>query len=806
MFANPIVAMTIRLICSALLGGAMCCAASAQASAGASARVLRAVSGLPLHFEPNRGQVHPSIRYVAQTPQHRVLLTSDTASIALASSDPKRKSGLRLRWVGADPWASVTGEQPMAGSSHYFAGSSTHTDIPHHARVRFHRIYPGIDLVYYGNPRQLEFDLVVAAGVDPSIVRFAIDGARSETIEASGDLVMETAAGPVRQSRPHVYQDAGGQRVTVDSRYVRRDDGHFGIALGAYDKAESLVIDPVISYADHIGGHGNGAAIAVDSDGNAYVTGWIDQASGGGDFPVISAYDRSIGRSDIDVFVQKYNATGTALIYSTYLGGSKGVDKGVAIAVDRAGNAYIAGTTTSTDFPVTTAPYQTAMSNGGGFVAKLGPSGNALVYSTYVRHATPTSIALDSGNNAYVAGAAASGFVTTGGALQPTSRSLSQTNGFVLKLNPTGATATYATFLGGSGADRINGIAVDPYGHAYVTGGTTSTDFPVLNAWRSSSGGANDAFVAKLVPAGNALAYSTYLGGSQDDYANAIAVDGRGSAYVTGATASFDFPIRNPFQPVKGGGGTLSPIDNAFVTKLTPAGNDLVYSSFLGGDGCLDAQGIAHCLFYARPVDTGTSIAVDAKGHAYVGGGTTSILFPRIDSHGGPIASNGAAGFVAKVSVGGAALLYSTLLGGEAGDSYDYVMGLALDPAGNLYGVTNYSAFPTTSTTAATTGNVVFKLAAASKSVTLATSVNPMFAGDNVVLTANISARSDTALVSFFDGSTEIGIEFAPFGTATISRQLKAGIHALTAVYRDGSDEAESDTVYQVVNPSSVCR
>ena len=773
--------------------------------------LLRTFSDLPLSFEANEGQADPAVRFLSRGLGYTMYFTPEAAIISLSGTvnDPGKSAAaaghgtaIRMRWVGANAAAQTEGEDVLAGTSNYFVGKQVLTDIAQYARIRMKAVYPGIDLVYYGNRRNLEFDFILAPGADPAQIRLAFDGAEQVTLTAMGDLVLRTSLGEVIQRRPQLYQESRGEREFVEGHYVRGKNQQYGIHVAAYDKTRPLIIDPVLVYGNHVGGTGVAKGIAVDNAGNAYVTGYVWQQTGF-TFPLVNAYDTTIGHADEDAFVQKYNPSGTALIYSTYLGGSRGNDAGIAIAIDGGGNAYVTGTTTGNDFPATASPYQAPVSTGGAFIAKLGPAGNSLLYSTYLLNVKPTAIAVDGGGNAYLTGSATSAFTTTPGAFQATTRSPASTNGFVFKLNPAGTAPVFSTFLGGSGTDQVNGMALDAAGNVYLAGITTSTDFPVANALRFNSAGGKEAFVTKLNAAGNGLVYSTYLGGAQDDYANAVAVDAFGSAYITGTTSSFDFPTRNAFQPTKAGARTPSVIDNAFITKLTPAGNDLVYSSFLGGESCLDANGIAQCLFYTRPVDYGSSIAVDAQGHAIFGGSTSSILFPRVDSDQGPVAGNGVAGFVAKVSVSGGALLYSALFGGEGDGSS--VLGIGLDGAGNAYGVTNYSAFPTTATMPATTGTIVFKLANATTSLALASSVNPAVSGQTVTLSVAVGGGSSAGLVTFLNGSSTIGSAFPQNGTATLTANLPVGVRRLTAIYRDGSSEAESNLLYQVVNPLNVC-
>jgi hypothetical protein len=376
-------------------------------------------------------------------------------------------------------------------------------------------------------------------------------------------------------------------------------------------------------YSTYLGGsnYDGGYGIAVDSSGNAYVTGDTNSAN----FPTMNALQANSGGTS-DAFVAKLNATGSALVYSTYLGGSS-ADYGFSVAVDSSGNAYVTGATQSKNFP-TVNPIQAGNpGNSAAFVAKLNATGSALVYSTYLGGASSdqgSGIAVDSSGNAYVTGFTQSTSFPTVNAIQASLGASGATNAFVSKLNAAGSALVYSTYLGGSNSDGGYGIAVDSSGNAYVTGDTNSANFPTMNALQANSGGASDAFVAKLDATGSALLYSTYLGGSGSDGASGIAVDSSGDAYVTGGTGSSNFPTVSPFQPTNQG------IANVFLSELNSTGSALIYSTYLGGSGSDGASGIA----------------VDPSGNAYVTGSTQSINFPTVD----PIQANISAGFVAKIS------------------------------------------------------------------------------------------------------------------------------------------------------------
>jgi hypothetical protein len=674
---------------------------------------------LPLSFEENRGQADARVKFLSRGRGYGLFLTSNEAVLELRKSSvvsgqlsvgtqqnfpiENRQSkienqAVRLRLEGAKPDAEVIGRDELPGKVNYFIGNDPkkwRTNVPTYARVRYHNVYPGVDLEYYGNQGgQLEYDFIVAPGADPAAITLQVGAVRKPPfrIDTRGDLVIPGRGCEIRFHKPSVYQpDTASSLITrhsslVQGRFVLDAQNHIHFALGPYDHTKPLVIDPVLSYSTYLGGSrgDSGNAIAVDSSGSAYVIG----QTGSMDFPTTNPFQASLNGIG-NAFVSKLNTTGTGLVYSTYLGGSGG-DSGFGIAVDSTGNAYVGGITGSTDFP-TVNPFQAnnkSPVNGTGFVSKLNPSGSALVYSTYLGGSggndgdAVRGVAVDASGEALVVGSAFSTDFPTVNPLQASNKSPVNGNGFVTKLNVTGSALIYSTYLGGSGGDSVFGIALDPSGNAYLTGLTESADFPTANPLQATLNGPANAFVAELNPAGSALVYSTFLGGSGSDLGNAIAVDSSGSAYVTGSTGSTNFPTVNPLQATNKGAPPLS--QNAFVSKLNPGGGALVYSTYLGGSVS----------------DAALGIAVDASGNAYVAGNTSSKDFPTFN----PVqATNKSAGwegfaattaFVAQLNAGGSALVYSTYLGGSFPDQANAI---AVDTSGNAYvtGQTLSFDFPT---------------------------------------------------------------------------------------------------------------
>ncbi len=665
---------------------------------------------IPLSFE-----AHDDARFIARGAGYSIRLGANEAIMRLRVEDrgspsPSRRSArsipqssvLRMKLLNADRAAHAEALEPLAGKINYLLGADPRAwrvNLPTYARVRYASVYPGIDLVYYGNQRQLEYDFVVAPGADPRAIGLGFEGAERVEVDAQGDLVLRTAGGEVRQHKPVIYQEVNGERKEIAGGYVIAGVSRVCFQIGDYDASRPLVIDPVLVYSTYLGGSSGGGRdpltdilgdfgsdIAVDASGAAYVTGFTFAS----DFPTERPVQGSNGGGNCDggncpdIFVAKLNAAGNALVYATYLGGD-GVDTGGSIAVDGAGAAYVTGTTLSQNFP----PNRDVMKLLDAIVVKLSADGSRLVY-TYL--------------------------------------------------------------LGGKGIDVGTGIAVDASGAAYITGSTFpasgANDFPLVKPLQGAPGGGvctsngeslpcPDAFVSKLNPEGSALVYSTYLGGNRFELGGGIAVDAAGAAYVTGTTASSNFPTRNAAQHSLASSGCSDPqfCFDAFVTKIAADGSATVYSTYLGGGNgsakklleepfaiteqggatespAAKAKGFIAAGFGAaqqapQPIEISHGIAVDATGNAWVTGTTTSRDFPLRN----PLRTTnpGAIAFVSKLDPAGA-LSFSTFLGGAtAENSFNLLFSLlsfvglgyssnniAVDMAGNAYvtGMTHSSDFP----------------------------------------------------------------------------------------------------------------
>ena len=657
----------------------------ATSASGTQVQVTETYGRLPLYFEANRGQTDPQVKFISRGDRYVLFLTSPEAVLAFNTPTGRPAEGnqivLRMRFVGANSEPRVSGLEELPGKANYFIGNDPakwRPNVPTYAKVRYEGIYPGIDLIYHSNRRQLEYDFVLRSGVNPNTIVLGFEGADRLEVNAQGDLVLHTAAGAVSQRKPVIYQEHDGIRKEIPGGYVLTDKQQVGVRVAAYNTSQPLVIDPILFYSTFLGGRGDdtGLRVAVDVAGNAYVTGFTTSI----DFPAPPGTLQTTFGGAGDAFVTKLNPTGSGIVYSAYLGGSA-EENGRGIAVDAAGNAYVTGFTTSIDFPTTRGAFQTTFAGvEDAFVTKLDPTGSALVYSTSLGGGAfdeGTAIVVDAAGNAYVTGLTGStNFPTTPGAFQTTFAGGSF-DAFVTKLNPTGSALVYSTFFGGCGFDRGFGIAVDAAGNAYVTGLTDSSNLPTTaEAFQTTIGGSSDAFITKLDPTGSRVVYSTYLGGSGQEEGLGIAVNTAGNAYVTGRTGSTNFPTTSrAFQT------TISGSDDAFVTKIAPTGSALVYSTYLGGSA----------------FDRGFGIAVDAAGNAYVTGETLSSDFPTTPEALQTTFAGVEDAFVTKLDRTGSRVVYSTYLGGSG---YDLGAAVTVDalPNPNAYvtGLTGSADFPTT--------------------------------------------------------------------------------------------------------------
>lgn len=785
----------------ALLGGAAGARSTPSAGGdtgdGRAEQIASLLSNLPLSFEENRGLASRPVEFLSRGPGYALFLAPSEAVLALpqqavgsspAAGPSRINSLLRMQLAGGNAKARMSGEELQVGRSNYLVGrdrSRWQTGISQWGRVRASEVYPGVDLIYYGRGRQIEYDFEVSPGADPKRIAMDFVGAEAVTLDSSsGDAVVQVAGGgELRLQKPVLYQVASGRREPVEGAF-RICGRRITFDVGRYDQNRLLVIDPVLAYSTLVGGGNDdyGMGIAVDKESNSYVTGYTasyfrpqdDQPAAIGATPgyprvpelrafptqnpiqvdpdpVVFGLDLDVDSttpptpfvmSYYDAFVFKIDPSGQRLIYSTYLGGRDhpsgvGDDYGTAIAVDPDGNAYVTGLTHSLSFP-TERPIQSSNAFNGGdyrdaFISKLNTAGNSLIYSTYFGGSgmdVGRAIAVDANGNCVVTGLTTSTNLPVFRAFQPALRG--GRDQFVVNINALGSAYNYSTYLGGSsdeggfapdfglnpyithvpsatiiasgavfpgarldinsqrlGPDYGAGVAVDNQGYAYVTGATTSADFPIVGAVvQPAIGGSEDAFVARIDPFGQIQpgtgGFSTFLGGSGNDGGRAIVVDAAGRVVVAGYTASTNFPTALPLQAANGGAM------DAFVARLDPAGTALTYSSYLGGSGD----------------DVAFGVGVDFASNIFVTGYTRSANFPtrfalQTSLRPGVVTQDA---FLTKIKANASEMEYSTFLGGA---QTDIATAIAINSIGTAFltgltyeffdaGFSGISTFPTT--------------------------------------------------------------------------------------------------------------
>jgi hypothetical protein len=707
--------MRLQTLAWGILAAAAATSAAAQlAAVQAPVHVRRAEYGrLPLTFEMNQGQIASQVKFLSRGSGYTAFLTTGGMVLSLRAGavvaapgpvnpHPGGSATVQFTLLGATRNSTVAGEDSQPGRVNYFFGNDPakwHTNVPTYGRVRYKNVYPGIDLLYYGNHRQLEYDFEVQPGSDPGRIQFEIRGARQIKLGPEGNLVLRLGNGEIHFQSPIVYQESKGQRTPVGGAYVMTDPTHIAFQVAHYDSSKPLVIDPVLVYSTYLGGDGTDQAtgIAVDSSGSVYVAGYTDSV----DFPLTTL--GTVAKNANHVFVAKLDPAGANLIYADYIGGN-GEDYGVALVLDSANELYVTGSTESSNFPVVKAYQSQQPGPYAGFLAKVSADGSSLLYSTYLGGNTfdqPASIAIDGFGQVHVAGYTESQNFPVANAYQSTVSAnqggIYGDYGFLTKFSADGSSLIYSTYLAGNSnvaQDCSNGpcwpapdsaistLALDANGNAYVAGTTNTYNFPVTpGAFLPGDSTQQDAsvgFVSKFTSAGS-LSYSTYFyasSGSPLGAISAIAVDGSGSAYITGAAESDGtFPITSTSicDPAVYGYGC----SYAFVSKFDPAGSTLLYSTFLGPNN------------YAN----GQALVLDAAGDAYVLGATSSPLFQT---------NNAIEAYVSKADLllveidpGATTQLFSTYLGGSGSD---IPVGMALDAADNIYmaGSTDSSDFPVT--------------------------------------------------------------------------------------------------------------
>ena len=717
----------------------------------------------------NEGQTDDAVDFLARGSGYAVFLTDADAVLALKGADGAGHT-VRLDVLGTNPEPAARGDQPLASRTNYLVGNSEQwrTDVVNYGAVTYESVYDGIDLRYYGNQRQLEYDFIVEAGADADSIRLSFQGVLEAEIADNGDLLLtlNEQGEQIAFMAPVTYQEGLDGREAVESHYAIHADGTIGFVVGDYDESRTLVIDPTLSYVAFLGGTGYDTAegIAVDSSGNAYITGW----TGSTDFPTtVGALDQSYNGGSYDIYVAKLSATGNSLVYATFIGGS-GNEVGNAVAVDNSGNVYIAGQSTSADLPTVGAYQGTLRGTGDAVLIKLNSSGNALLYSTYFGGTSATGgevaydLALDVAGTVYLAGQAYSSDMPLKNAYDST---LGGTyDAFVAKfdLMQTGVNSLlYSSLFGGSGAEYANTIAVDSSGNFSIGGQTDSTDLTTVQAYQSGYAGGVDGFVTRFNSSGNAVTYSTYLGGAtSSDWVEAIAVDAAGALYVGGKTAAA-FPTTAGAYDTTFNAGSA----DGFVVKIDPTQSgaaSAVYSTYLGGIG----------------FDYVIGIDVDASGNAYLGGFTGSAGFPTTadGADRGMTGSND--GFFAVLNASGTGLTYSTFLGGTGQDrvlDVDWNAAVGSAYVAGFVGATDGPTAPTTTHFGPEGGNDAFVARFTFNQTPIATA-NNYTTSEGVAVAGNV-----------ITDNTGAGVDSDPDGDPLTASILVGPLHGTISLAANGA-------------------
>jgi len=774
---------------------------------------------VPLMFEAYQGQTHSQVKYLSHGSGYSVFLTAGGMVLALRTSEMdsvtdasavpvrdriasrvfpvrqlerasrKGESVLTIDLVGAAADPVIVGEEPLSTKVNYFIGkdpSKWRRNVPTYSKIRYRNVYPGIDLVYYGNNERVEYDFDLAPGANATQIQFEVKGADALNVDSAGNLVLTKGAGELRFQAPIVYQESDGRRARVLGGYVVRDTTHVGFAVGDYDTTKPLVIDPVLVYSSFLGGssYDYSGGVAVDSTGDAYVVGITDSPG----FPLASIGPYTSTQSPM--FLAKFDPTGSSLLFADYFGGSSGGDEAYAVALDSAGNAYVTGDATSSDFPVVNAYQPTLAGSQDAFLVKFSADGSSIMYSTYLGGSAltyigttsqfGTGVAVDPAGEAVIAGVTmATDFPTTNAyqsSVSPDEFGNWGLYGFLTKFSADGASLVYSTYLAGSTLSasspcagcfpdsEIWGVATDVSGNAYVTGFTITTDFPVTSGAFATTSPATPlsavGFVSKFTGSG-AIAYSTYLGGQSFSLLSAIAVDASESAYVTGSDSAGDnFPIvtTSICDP------SVSACNGAVIAKLDPTGATLVYSTFLGTSNNMNGQGIQ----------------VDANGDAFIVGSDVGFdLANPIEEFAGGAGNV----VVAEIDPSASTVLMATFLGGQV---WDAPSDLALDSNGAVYvtGETASFDFPATQS--------AFQTMLTGQTNTFISKIDPNTNGPAVAM----------APYSLQFGSENIGSTSAP--QTTVLRNM--GSAALTISGKTvGPDFAETDDCGLTVAAASLC-
>lgn len=636
---------------------------------------------LPAIFEENQGQFEQTVKYLTRGSGYTVFMTTNSVAFSLKDGNKTAPLHYQLAFLGSNTSPVIRGRKRAQTQLNYLKGQDSArwvTGAAAYHEVSYQELYPGVDLLFYGNgQRGIEYDFVLKPRADISQIQLEYTGVDEIGLDRQGNLQLTLKGQQILQQAPLMYQWQGDSKVPVAGRYQLAADQHsVSFVADNYDHNRELIIDPVIIYSTYLGAPGDASRdILVDADGNAWITGYTTST----DFPVVNGAQSSHGGA-IDVFIAKLNSDGSALDYATYLGGSddevSGGSIGPAMAIDRSGNILITGRTLSQDFPIVNALQPLMAGDSDFFVTKLSPDGSRILWSTYLGgsatgqvppESAPT-IATDFQGNAFIMGySSVAGFPMVN-ALQPEPAGAIDT--IVAKIAADGSELLFSTYLGGSNSDKGRGMTTDTEGNVYIVGRTDSVDFPTASPLQASQAGRGDIFITKMAGDGSALLFSSYLGGSNTDKGRAVKVDSLGNIYVTGNTQSDNFPVRNPAQATLAGSG------DAFAVKISSGTPQVVFATYLGG----------------AAEDLGAALALDSRSNVYITGYTLSDDFPVFRSL-QPTLNGEQDAFVAQLTSRGNRFGSVSYLGGSGDDEGTAI---ALDRDGNVFvvGDSNSQDFP----------------------------------------------------------------------------------------------------------------
>ncbi len=654
-----------------------------------------------LHFIPNYGQFDNNVAFKSESEKAVIWFTNDAVYYQFTKRfesepadileefgyrpsdnlDSVKFSIIKSTLVGANLNPQIISHQPTSHKNNYFIGNDPSgwvTDVPSYLEITYQSVYDGIDLKYYGTPYYMEYDFEVSPGGDPSQIQVHFDGITDMFLASNGDLIIKTELGQIRENKPVAFQQNGEEEISIEGTFVIIDDGTFGFSFtNGYDPDLPLIIDPILNYSTLFGGTGNdyGRAIADDSDGRIYITGYTSS----NDFPLDSAFDSNYnggGLKGYDIFVSKLSATGDTVFYSTYFGGSEGEDQAFSIDVDNSGNAYITGITKSDNIPLQN-PYQSSLSGEqDAILFKLGPFGNSLLYSTYFGGSAndyASSIAINNSEVAFLLGTTSS--IDFPLSASPIDNTLDGTDDlFIVAINTSTGTLDYSSYFGGDEIESGLSIQLDDLGDIYFCGYTNSTTYPTVNPLSDTYNGgfsSGDIFVTKLDATGSTILFSTYIGGTADEIGLSLSLDNSKNIYVTGFTMSHDFPVKSVIDE------SFNETIDAYLLCIDASGDSLIYSTYLGG----------------LKSDFGSSVEVDPYGYAFVTGNTQSNNFP-IKNGFDEIFNGSNDVFLTSIAPNGDSIIYSTFFGGS---DFESSYGICLDSENNatIIGYTDSDDFPT---------------------------------------------------------------------------------------------------------------